>query len=550
MPEVTRGTIQRLRDRVSDVLSQDRAGVVDLSKRAGKRRLLEAIAGAGRTGEGPLVDLVRDNGPEAVLSAMPGDVATFGRVVLGSGVPRVHGLRHVVSPALPCFAVPGLERYEPHGAQTAFHLSRARFRVACCGRRFGKSIMAAWELREAALLNPGSVVWLVCPVFSQAEKTFSRIVATLPKPIIKRVSWSKLRVQLVNGSWIEGRSAEIPDNLRGEGLLLVVLDEAALIHPDSWSKVLRPSLSDSRGRAVLVSTPKGKGNFFHQCFLQGQDMDREWESFTFPSWENRYIYPGGEHDPEIEALRRSLPVDVFRQEIEARFIDSGGVVFRALEKCLRGPDLSEGFPLNVREPKQGAAYVMGVDLGRLVDYTALIVLDSEGAVCFADRINRTDWRSIKRRIIRTAARFNNASVVLDSTGLGDVVEEDLRRAKVRVTPFKFTNDTKADAVQNLAVMIEAGEVVLPRHPVLIGELEGFTYDLLPSGRIRYEAPPGLHDDLVCALMLAAHKLRRRDIPYSDLPAMTYDPRPAAARMDGGRRDILDPASVLSLWEDD
>jgi hypothetical protein len=73
---------------------------------------------------------------------------------------------------------------------------------------------------------------------------------------------------------------------------------------------------------------------------------------------------------------------------------------------------------------------------------------------------------------------------------------------VSVIGYQFTNATKAVAVEALALAFERGEVRIPNDPLLINELLAFEGNRLPSGMVRYEAPPGSHDDFVMALALA------------------------------------------------
>ena len=104
-------------------------------------------------------------------------------------------------------------------------------------------------------------------------------------------------------------------------------------------------------------------------------------------------------------------------------------------------------------------------------------------------------------------------MVLDATGVGDPVYENLVSKGLVIEPVKFTNDRKTQMVQNLMLLIEEGCVQIPlpgqsldpSHDTatMWAELEAYTYTITPTGRIRYEAPRGFHDDTVTALFLAA-----------------------------------------------
>jgi hypothetical protein len=142
---------------------------------------------------------------------------------------------------------------------------------------------------------------------------------------VRRKSERELFIQFENGSMVECRSEENPDQLIGEGLDLVILAEAARLKERTWHQYIRPALADRQGRALFSSTPRGF-NWFHEFFLKGQDLGNPdhawWESWTVPSRMNP-ILPA----EEIEEARRNSSPEAFAQEWEAKFIAYGGLVF-------------------------------------------------------------------------------------------------------------------------------------------------------------------------------------------------------------------------------
>ena len=127
-----------------------------------------------------------------------------------------------------------------------------------------------------------------------------------------------------------------------------------------------------------------------------------------------------------------------------------------------------------------------------------------------DRFQKLDWSLQLQRIKAALDRYNHAQVLVDSTGKGEPVFEELLREGCYVEPYTFTQRTKADLIDNLALMLERGEVTLPRYelaPTLIDELEAFEYSISDAGNTRTGAPSGWHDDCVIALALAAWKAR-------------------------------------------
>jgi hypothetical protein len=142
---------------------------------------------------------------------------------------------------------------------------------------------------------------------------------------VRRKSERELFMQLSNGSMIECRSEENPDQLIGEGLDLIVCAEAARLKHRTWDQYLRPALADRRGDALLTSTPRGF-NWFFDFFNRGQkdhpDYEKGWESWKIPSRMNPLL-----SDEEIEEAKRTSTPEAFAQEWEADFISYGGLVF-------------------------------------------------------------------------------------------------------------------------------------------------------------------------------------------------------------------------------
>jgi len=110
-------------------------------------------------------------------------------------------------------------------------------------------------------------------------------------------------------------------------------------------------------------------------------------------------------------------------------------------------------------------------------------------------------------------RFNDAKVLIDSTGVGEPFYQALERAGCRVGAYLFSNRSKADVIHHLALKLEQRDLVLPRRelfPELVDEMEAFEYSLTEHGNYRTGAPSGYHDDCVIALALAAWALKKGD----------------------------------------
>jgi hypothetical protein len=369
-----------------------------------------------------------------------------------------------------------------------------RFNTVACGRRWGKSKLGINRLIGPAL-EGGPVGWF-SPTYKMLAEVWREAKETL-LPVSGRISAQEHRIELITGGVVDMWSLDRPDVARGRKYRRVVLDEAAMVPglEDAWNAVIRPTLTDYRGDAWFLSTPKGR-NFFSQLFSRGQDPLRpEYAAWQMPTTGNPLIDPS-----EVEDARRNLPERVFQQEYLAEFLEESGGVFRGVKAAI-----DAGRREN--EPRaEGLAYVVGVDLARVEDFTVLTVLDHHGRQVYHERFNQISWERQLAAIARVSRDYRNAPVLIDSTGVGDPIFEALRKQQVPVSGYLFTNPSKEALIDALAMGIEQGDLRLMDLPDQSAELFAFQYELTPSRRVRMAAPEGMHDDCVIALALANWQL--------------------------------------------
>lgn len=386
--------------------------------------------------------------------------------------------------------------YAPHRGQRRIHKSRARFRVVPCGRRWGKTLLAANEVVKRAFDRPGTDYAWVAPWFRQSKVVY-RLIRKALRDVIAYKSDADLRIEFLNGSTIQFFSAENPDAIRGNGFNGVVIDEAgdALRDEHVWFDAIRPTLSDRNGWALIIGTPKGR-NLFFRMFSWGEDPEYpEWASFTAPTSDNPYI-PA----KEIEAAQRELPEDSYNQEFGAQFLEFGAGVFKGLDACLRG-ELDEAYARVA-----GHVYALGWDPAKFQDYSVLTLIDcTERRVVGWWRDKQTDYTVQIEHVASVAQRFG-AHVLMDVTGVGAPLFEQLsiqaRKRAFTCEEFLFTNATKKALIESLQVGIQNRDIEIPHIPVLVNELRIFEYVLTKTGLLSYSAPAGAHDDATISLALA------------------------------------------------
>lgn len=378
-----------------------------------------------------------------------------------------------------------------HPSQRIVADSDARYKVLAAGRRWGKSRLGS-ALCVAVGLRGGRA-WWVAPSYKVAAvgwRMIRRLGAGVPGTNIRQVD---RMLELPGGGEVQVRSADDPDSLRGEGLDLAVMDECAFMKQAAWEEALRPALSDRQGKAVFISTPKGR-NWFWRLYQRGLAGEQGFASWQLPTSDNPYIVP-----EEIEAARLSLPELIFEQEYEAIFLESEGAVFRNIGACLYEPT---GKP----DEHKGHYLVMGVDWGKQADFTALSVGCADCRRELAvDRFNQIDYSFQRQRLRALADKWHVTDIIAESNAMGDPIIEELQREGLPVRGFQTTATSKPPLIEHLALTLEREEMKFINDPVWTGELEAYERKVSPvTGRSQYSAPDGMHDDTVMARALMAH----------------------------------------------
>lgn len=375
---------------------------------------------------------------------------------------------------------------ELHDKQREVAGSKARFRVCAAGRRFGKSRLGS-ALCVAEALDGGRAWWVApsYPVATVGWRMVKRLSSNIPGIQIRQAEHT---IEYPSGGEVRVRSADNPDSLRGEGLDLVVLDECAFMKQETWTEAIRPALSDRQGKALFISTPKGRG-WFWNIYQNGIRHEPDWESWQLPTSSNPFIDKG-----EIEAAKRDLPEIIFRQEYLAEFVDDQGGVFRRVQ---------EAAILSPQEPDPKRQYVAGVDVAASVDYTVVTVMDAESKeMVYLDRFNRVDYPVLIDRLESVYHRYHLTSMTVESNSIGRPVIDELANRGLAIIPFTTTSATKQAIIQQLQAAFENAQVKIINNPVLVGELLSFESKRNPSGGFSYSAPDGMHDDCVMSLAFA------------------------------------------------
>lgn len=383
-----------------------------------------------------------------------------------------------------------------HKSQEEARRINKRFKILANGRRWGKTRLGTTICMQYGLSK--KLAWWVAPTYKMARVGWRGLALMSNQIPGAQIRQGDRIIRYPGGGEVHVRSADDPDSLRGEGLNLVVFDEAPYAKADTWNYVLVPALADKLGKAILIGTPKGR-NWFYHLFNNAID-DPDWARWQLPTSDNPFISKA-----EIERAKNSMPSMVFNQEYLAEFISDNAAVFRNVYNCV-DDDIkmrSDGF------------YVIGVDWGQVNDFTVLCVMHSSGQVVEIDRFNQVGWEFQRNRLAVLTDKYN-AFVLVESNSIGSPNLEALQLMGINAVGFETTHKSKAPLIMDLALALEREQIKIPDNQILINELISYESRRTPSGSWQYSAPSGSHDDTVIALALAWRAVADSRVFISDI----------------------------------
>lgn len=395
-------------------------------------------------------------------------------------------------------AAPRLPKLYPK--QKAALCDPARYVCIEASTKSGKTAGAiCWLIGQAWNKGrEGQEFWWIAPVYQQARIAFRRTKKLLgqwarPGPFTWEAREVEMAIEILGGQAgrLRFQGSDKPDTLYGEDVYACVIDEASRCKEDAWHAV-RSTLTATRGPIRIIGNVRGRQNWAWRMARRAENQSQPDMSYHRLIAADA-VEAGILDSEEVEDARRQLPEDVFRQLYLAEPADDQGNPFgaAALRAVLRG-SLSS---------KPARAY--GVDLAKYQDWTVICGLDEDGNVCCLERFQR-DWKWTTDRI----AEVCRTHTMVDSTGVGDPIVEELQRRSRLFEGFKFSLPSKQQLMEGLAAAIHQKGLGVP-DGWLFSELSTFEYQYVRGG-VRYSAPEGLTDDGVYALGLANKVLGSRN----------------------------------------
>ena len=425
--------------------------------------------------------------------------------------------------------------YRPRFPQTLIHpeIESHRFSLIVAHRRLGKTVMALNHTIKKAVQCPlrQPRYAYVAPFLKQAKMIAWEYLKYYTGPIPGvRYNESELYAELPNAARIYLVGADNPDSLRGIYLDGVVLDEFAQFKPGVWEEIIRPALSDRKGWALWIGTPKGQNAFYEMYQLalkRMNDGDPDWYCALYRADETGVISP-----EELDQLRETLPESSFRQEFLCDFTAAADNVLITIDNVTTACHREV-----VKRDVLGAAKIMGVDCARFGDDRSSIVMREGILVYPIIKFKQTDLMTLVGHVASHIEQFCPDACFVDEGGMGAGVVDRLKQLGYRSVigvnfGGKATQDTRyankrAEMWDMCREAIETG-TALPNDPELKSDLVSVTYSFDSANRMRLESKedmkkrglqsPDLGDGLVLTwahpVVPRASRMPRPSEPYN------------------------------------
>jgi len=370
------------------------------------------------------------------------------------------------------------------------------------GRQVGKTTTIAMKAIYLAYTNSNVTVLITSPSLRQSVIMFDRIAAFVYfAPQLRNRILRATRTLIHFENWSRIIALPCSENLlRGFTANVCICDEASFMPERVITQVIFPMLSTTDGYAIFLSTPWGKDHFFYRAFVNPAYSVHKVKSSECPLIKPEFL----------EEMRQNMTREAYLMEYEAEFVEAVNSFFSQalIRSCV---ELAQKHSVELYASLEAsipvAEYYAGVDFGKLQDYSVLTVLRREGDILKLIYMYQfaleTSYTQVIGHLVRTNEKFQFRNVLVDQTGVGEPVLEEIRNQGVRnVDGVKFTVETKEELLTSLKIAMEQNRLAIPYHRQLCEQINEQQYEYGKSGHLQFSHPQNSHDDILWALSLS------------------------------------------------
>lgn len=400
-------------------------------------------------------------------------------------------------------------------------------RLFVAGRQVGKSRSASWFAIWYAVTHDNVNVLILAKAQRQSMELFNTLKKELRTSDAKD-EWgipreTRTEIEFENGSRILCLpTGNTGSNIRGYSADLLMVDEAAFVPDEIFQEVLSPMLAVGDNTFVMTSTPLGRKGYFYERYRDyreavEQDEEPLYNVTHAKTEDNPYVGEGF-----IEEQRETLTPIQFKQEILGKFVEAADAYFTTEEV------LNDNVAVSDPVTQEADKCYLGADVAHTGDDASVYIsMDANGNVFHIDATHGKKLTDAMGRITTLDNRHNYDKILIDQTGLGQGVVDQLEETIGRkVEGFTFTNTKKADLYSTLKDAFQNEEITFrfERNAgndtnKMVQQLTALEYSYTSTGRMRIEHPSGGHDDFCDALALANWARNNRAFTPSDRESM-------------------------------
>lgn len=361
-------------------------------------------------------------------------------------------------------------------------------------RQCGKTMLVENEILRCSINNRNAVSLCISITLDGSRKIYKELTDAIEgSGVVKKKNDSLLTIEFITGSIVYFRSGEQKDSLRGISIKnggMLFVDEAAYQSDDFFYSVLLPMTNVFRANILLTSTPRFKTGFFYTYYEKGKNEDPGVYSFNFTDYDLSKYLP----QDMLDTYSRVMPKNQFQSEYLGQFLDGDSVLFAGFKNCIRIPGRSN-------------RVFIGIDWasGTGQDRTAISIINQDGEQVFCIAFNDKSTTETVDYIESVYNKYKaySPTVWAEVNGLGKPYCDLLKSRGIKVKEWTTTNASKNDLVAHLQVAFEQDKISIQDDERQESELSYYEATYNPKTRVvTYNAPRGLNDDTVVALMIS------------------------------------------------